>query len=61
MKRIVDEKRNGRGDRAVPRKAEEQESPEPERMQRPAEEAGAAPWQLEDPPQAEGDRDEEED
>lgn len=35
----------------------DQETPEPERPSRPAEEAGMAPHQLEDPPQAEGDRD----
>lgn len=46
---------NGRG--GTPRPSDEQDAPEPERPRRPAEEAGMAPHQREDPPQAEGDRD----
>jgi hypothetical protein len=39
-----------------PRTVEEQDAPEPERPTRPDEEAEMAVHQLEDPPQAEGDR-----
>lgn len=42
----------------APRTAREQKSPEPERPAKPAEEAGVAPHQVDEPPQAEGDRDE---
>ena len=40
-----------------PRTAEEQKSPEPERLVTPQEEAGMDIQELDDPPQAEGDRD----
>lgn len=40
-----------------PLTAEEQQSPEPERMVTPAEEAGQELQELDDPPQAEGPRD----
>jgi hypothetical protein len=39
-----------------PRKADEQVSPEPERVTRPDEEADQAVYQLKNPPQAEGER-----
>jgi hypothetical protein len=52
---------SGDGRHTGPRRSDEQESPEPERLETPAEEAGVAPHQLDDPPQAEGPRDEEED
>ena len=41
----------------VPRTAREQDAPEPERPLTPAEEAGTSPHQVDEPPQAEGDRD----
>jgi hypothetical protein len=44
-------------DRKSPRTAEEQSSPEPERMVTPDEEAGMDLAELEEPPQAEGPRD----
>lgn len=44
-------------ERRPPRSLREQDPSEPERPRRPAEDAGVAPHQLEDPPQAEGDRD----
>lgn len=44
-------------ERKAPKTAEEQDAPEPERPRKPVEEAGQAPHQVEDPPQAEGDRD----
>jgi hypothetical protein len=44
-----------------PRKADEQSSPEPERMITPDEEAGMDLAELEQPPQAEGPRDRGED
>ena len=44
-----------------PRNASEQDQPEPERMITPDEEAGMDLAELEDPPQAEGPRDLEED
>lgn len=40
--------------RATPRNAEQQDSPEPERVTRPDEEAGMAVHQLKHPPKAEG-------
>jgi hypothetical protein len=43
-----------------PRTAEEQTWPEPERLVTPQEEAGQSLQDLADPPQAEGDRDPEE-
>ena len=46
--------------RKSPLTADEQESPEPERLVNPQEEAGMDLQQLDDPPQAEGDRDLEE-
>ena len=53
--------REGRGesaDKQAPRSVRDQGQPEPERPLKPAEEAGVAPHQLDDPPQAEGDDDE---
>lgn len=50
-----DRPETGRED--APRTAREQDTPQPERPARPAEEAGVAPHQVDDPPQAEGDRD----
>ena len=44
-----------------PKSAEEQSSPEPERMVTPQESAGQDLAELEDPPQAEGPRDRVED
>ena len=44
-----------------PKTAAEQESPQPERMVTPQEEAGQDLAELDDPPQAEGDRDDVED
>lgn len=41
----------------TPRSADQQAAPEPERPVRPDEEAEESVDQLEDPPQAEGDRD----
>jgi hypothetical protein len=41
-----------------PKTAEEQDSPQPERMVTPQEEAGQSIQELENPPQAEGPRDE---
>lgn len=49
--------RDGGSKPRTPLHVEEQSEPEPERLQRPAEEAGMAPHQREEPPQAEGDRD----
>lgn len=43
----------------APLHVRDQDTPEPERLRRPAEEAGMAPYQRDDPPQAEGDRDDE--
>ena len=40
-----------------PRRADEQDAPEPERLTTPQEEADQDIAQLDDPPQAEGDRD----
>jgi hypothetical protein len=40
----------------APRTVEEQDAPEPERPTRPDEEADMAVHQLDDPPQAEGER-----
>lgn len=40
----------------APRTVEEQDAPEPERPTRPDEEAEMAVHQLDDPPQAEGER-----
>lgn len=48
-------------DRTGPRPSDAQDAPEPERLSTPAEEAGAAPHQLDEPPQAEGDRDDDRD
>lgn len=48
-------------DKKSPMTAEEQDSPQPERMVTPQESAGQDIAGLEDPPQAEGDRDEMED
>lgn len=53
--------RAGTGREDAPRTAREQDSPQPERPARPAEEAGVAPHQLDEPPQAEGDREEDDD
>lgn len=57
------DKRNGmgigladHGRKASPRRSEEQDSPEQERLTRPDEEADQAVHQLDNPPQAEGDR-----
>lgn len=44
-------------DESAPRSSEEQEVPEAERPATPAEEARVSNRDLEDPPQAEGDRD----
>lgn len=44
----------------TPVRTEDQSAPQPERLERPAEEAGMAPHQREHPPQAEGPRDDEE-
>ena len=41
----------------APKNVEEQDAPEPERLITPQEEAGQDIAELEDPPQAEGDRD----
>lgn len=41
----------------TPKSVEEQDSPEPERLVTPAEVAGQDIANLDDPPQAEGDRD----
>ena len=41
----------------APKTVEEQDAPEPERLVNPQEEAGQDIAQMEDPPQAEGDRD----
>lgn len=43
-----------------PRSADEQDAPEPERLVTPQESAGQDIASLDDPPQAEGDRDDEE-
>lgn len=43
--------------RTSPKRSEEQESPEPERLVTPQEEAGENLEELENPPQAEGPRD----
>lgn len=48
----------GAAKKHAPLHERDQASPEPERLVRPAEEAGMAPHQREDPPQAEGDREE---
>lgn len=45
-------------DEKTPRRSNEQSSPEPERLTTPEEEAGEDVAELEDPPQAEGPRDE---
>lgn len=52
------EGRAGSAGKDAPRTARDQEQPEPERPRTPAEEAGVAPHQVDDPPQAEGDDDE---
>lgn len=46
-------------DRRAPLTADEQEFPEAERLITPAEEVGQSLQEMEDPPQAEGPRDEE--
>lgn len=49
MDKKPDEKRS-------PQRAEEQDEPKPERPMNPQEEAGQSIQELDDPPQAEGDR-----
>jgi hypothetical protein len=41
----------------APLSADEQDAPEPERPRTPQEEAGESLQEMDDPPQAEGDRD----
>lgn len=60
MKEHDREDRTGSPAKDVPRTAREQDPPEPERPLKPAEEAGMAPHQVDDPPQAEGEREEDE-
>jgi hypothetical protein len=43
--------------KTAPKTADEQDSPEPERLTNPQEDAGQDIADLDDPPQAEGDRD----
>ena len=42
--------------RKSPLSADEQDAPEPERLTRPDEDQGQAVYQMKEPPQAEGDR-----
>lgn len=51
--------RSGEPDQRAPLTADEQEFPEPERLITPAEEAGQSLQEMENPPQAEGPREEE--
>ena len=50
-------KRDKERDERVPKRADEQDQPEPERPLNAQEEAGESLQEMDDPPQAEGDRD----
>jgi hypothetical protein len=52
--------RDDRPEERTPRPSDQQESPKPERLVTPQEEAGQSLQELPDPPQAEGDRDDSE-
>jgi hypothetical protein len=51
-----DQARLDRDPHASPKRADQQDTPEPERPTTPAEDAGQAIQDLDEPPQAEGDR-----